>query len=116
MGKSGNVTITALKVVTSKPPVVTRSTLDKELSFHRAIPGTESAPPLPDTFSVEIIFFEAAKLARFSARNRLEHRAGIEPANTGFADQRVSHFATGAHPASTAGEIKMPAAKIPSMQ
>ena len=26
----------------------------------------------------------------------LEHRAGIEPANTGFADQRVSHFATGA--------------------
>ena len=30
----------------------------------------------------------------------LEHRAGIEPANTGFADQRVSHFATGAHSAS----------------
>jgi hypothetical protein len=29
--------------------------------------------------------------------NLLEHRAGIEPANTGFADQRVSHFATGAH-------------------
>jgi hypothetical protein len=29
----------------------------------------------------------------------LEHRAGIEPANTGFADQRVSHFATGAHAA-----------------
>ena len=27
----------------------------------------------------------------------MEHRAGIEPANTGFADQRVSHFATGAH-------------------
>jgi hypothetical protein len=26
----------------------------------------------------------------------MEHRAGIEPANTGFADQRVSHFATGA--------------------
>ena len=26
----------------------------------------------------------------------VEHRAGIEPANTGFADQRVSHFATGA--------------------
>ena len=31
--------------------------------------------------------------------NLLEHRAGIEPANTGFADQRVSHFATGAHAA-----------------
>ena len=30
------------------------------------------------------------------ARNSMEHRAGIEPANTGFADQRVSHFATGA--------------------
>jgi hypothetical protein len=29
----------------------------------------------------------------------LEHRAGIEPANTGFADQRVSHFATGAREA-----------------
>ena len=27
----------------------------------------------------------------------LEHRAGIEPANTDFADQRVSHFAIGAH-------------------
>ena len=26
----------------------------------------------------------------------MEHRAGIEPANTGFADQRVSHFTTGA--------------------
>ena len=26
----------------------------------------------------------------------VEHRTGIEPANTGFADQRVSHFATGA--------------------
>jgi hypothetical protein len=26
----------------------------------------------------------------------LEHRAGIEPAYTGFADLRVSHFATGA--------------------
>jgi hypothetical protein len=26
----------------------------------------------------------------------LEHRAGFEPANTGFADLRVSHFATGA--------------------
>jgi hypothetical protein len=27
----------------------------------------------------------------------LEHRMGFEPMNTGFADQRVSHFATGAH-------------------
>jgi hypothetical protein len=26
----------------------------------------------------------------------MEHREGIEPSNTGFADQRVSHFATGA--------------------
>jgi hypothetical protein len=27
----------------------------------------------------------------------LEHRAGFEPANTGFADPRVGRFATGAH-------------------
>jgi hypothetical protein len=27
----------------------------------------------------------------------LEHRAGFEPANAGFADLSVSHFATGAH-------------------
>jgi hypothetical protein len=30
------------------------------------------------------------------AIDSMEHRAGIEPASTGFADQRVSHFATGA--------------------
>jgi hypothetical protein len=30
------------------------------------------------------------------AGEKMEHRAGIEPANTGFADQRVSHFAIGA--------------------
>ena len=30
----------------------------------------------------------------------LEHRMGFEPMNTGFADQRVSHFAIGAHGAS----------------
>jgi hypothetical protein len=30
----------------------------------------------------------------------MEHREGIEPSNTGFADQRVSHFATGAQLAS----------------
>jgi hypothetical protein len=35
---------------------------------------------------------------------KLERRAGIEPANTGFADQRVSHFATGALRAA-AGEL-----------
>ena len=29
--------------------------------------------------------------------SRLEHRMGFEPMNTGFADQRVSHFAIGAH-------------------
>jgi hypothetical protein len=35
--------------------------------------------------------------AAFSfAFKNLEHRAGFEPANTGFADLRVSHFATGA--------------------
>ena len=40
---------------------------------------------------------QAARLSRRDNRTgELEHRAGIEPANTGFADQRVSHFATGA--------------------
>ena len=32
----------------------------------------------------------------YLGRRILEHREGIEPSNTGFADQRVSHFATGA--------------------
>jgi hypothetical protein len=36
-------------------------------------------------------------VSAFFALDVMEHRAGIEPANTGFADQRVSHFATGAH-------------------
>jgi hypothetical protein len=31
-----------------------------------------------------------------SPRMILEHRMGFEPMNTGFADQRVSHFAIGA--------------------
>jgi hypothetical protein len=36
----------------------------------------------------------------------LEHRMGFEPMNTGFADQRVSHFAIGAHIATKGcGEI-----------
>ena len=34
----------------------------------------------------------------------LERRAGIEPANTGFADLRVSRFATGAHGAVVGGQ------------
>jgi hypothetical protein len=42
----------------------------------------------------------------------LEHRAGIEPANTDFADQRVSHFATGAHPAPDSEEICLPLLSI----
>jgi hypothetical protein len=32
----------------------------------------------------------------FSLLKSLEHRMGFEPMNTGFADQRVSHFAIGA--------------------
>jgi hypothetical protein len=38
----------------------------------------------------------------------MEHRMGFEPMNTGFADQRVSHFAIGALAAATeyrGGEI-----------
>src|ERR1700678_4059487 len=42
----------------------------------------------------------------------VEHREGIEPSNTGFADQRVSHFATGAHVDRSAGSLipRLPAA------
>ena len=38
-------------------------------------------------------FYEARP---FMFGQNLEHRAGIEPAYTGFADLRVSHFATDA--------------------
>jgi hypothetical protein len=38
----------------------------------------------------------AAFFSVFYRLKILEHRAGFEPANTGFADLRVSHFATGA--------------------
>ena len=37
-------------------------------------------------------------------REILERRAGIEPANTGFADLRVSRFATGALKAVISGQ------------
>jgi hypothetical protein len=40
-----------------------------------------------------ITILEAQPLA---ASSSLERRAGIEPANTGFADLRVDRFATGA--------------------
>jgi hypothetical protein len=39
---------------------------------------------------------KAINLRSWSSLQSMEHRAGIEPANTGFADQRVSHFTTGA--------------------
>jgi hypothetical protein len=35
----------------------------------------------------------------------LERRAGIEPANAGFADLSVSHFATGAHSIDRQGQV-----------
>jgi hypothetical protein len=44
--------------------------------------------------NLEIERGDAALSAAF--KKNLEHRAGFEPANTGFADLRVSHFATGA--------------------
>ncbi len=39
----------------------------------------------------------------------LEHRMGFEPMNTGFADQRVSHFATGARAATQDGAAELKA-------
>ena len=35
---------------------------------------------------------------------KMEHRAGIEPASIGFADRRVNRFATGAHLGSNRGD------------
>jgi hypothetical protein len=42
--------------------------------------------------------FADLRVSRFAtgALKSVEHRAGIEPAYTGFADLRVSRFATGA--------------------
>jgi hypothetical protein len=48
----------------------------------------------------------------FRRREILEHRMGFEPMNTGFADQRVSHFAIGAHARyaiAQRGKLKFPA-------
>ena len=47
MGKSENAMIPALKVVTYKPPVVTRNALYKELSFHLARRSMKSTRHLP---------------------------------------------------------------------
>jgi hypothetical protein len=41
-------------------------------------------------------FFSSFNMGKPLIFEALEHRAGIEPANTGFADLRVSHFATDA--------------------
>jgi hypothetical protein len=41
----------------------------------------------------------------WQAAEFMEHRMGVEPMNTGFADQRVSHFATGAHLIASGGSI-----------
>jgi hypothetical protein len=43
-------------------------------------------------------------ILKISIKTDLERRAGIEPANTGFADLRVRRFATGAY--ATIAEIR----------
>src|SRR5580692_1967347 len=65
--------------------------------------STPQLVPFPSSFSLvhagksEGFEYQVhCRMFRESSRF-LERRAGIEPADTGFADQRVSHFATGAH-------------------
>jgi hypothetical protein len=48
-----------------------------------------------------ILILESQPLAAYSS---LERRAGIEPANTGFADPRVDRFATGAFGIQNSGQ------------
>ena len=69
-------------------------------------PRRSNAHSCPMWFLAHPLFYEGNEGLKATNRGEvveenLEHRAGIEPANTGFADQRVSHFATGAHPAAS---------------
>ena len=45
----------------------------------------------------DLVLFFGVRRAHSKTLKSLEHRMGFEPMNTGFADQRVSHFAIGAH-------------------
>ena len=65
--------------------------------------NTTTRTPLMDTARSDFFAGDDGKLrstvialANTVLVHSLERRAGIEPANTGFADLRVSHFATGA--------------------
>jgi hypothetical protein len=66
---------------------------DRMIALSRSAKGTQKSTA-PATLYATVIIFNRSNFSHLI--DFLEHRMGFEPMNTGFADQRVSHFATGA--------------------
>ena len=84
--------------VQGQPPVLSEDT-KQAIDAHSVGLKTCAASQSEEGFSsynFPHIVEAAAKRGCHKLLTILEHRMGVEPMNTGFADQRVSHFATGA--------------------